>query len=76
MVVMIVHEPQVTVLHICGGSLPMMSVLCMQILDEGSHLRHLHEARDSKEGITDIKYAPSNRLMAAATADTWVDIYK
>jgi hypothetical protein len=47
-----------------------------QILDEGSHLRPLHETRDSKEGITDIKYAPNNRFMATATADTWVDIYK
>lgn len=44
------------------------------MLLEGT-LQPVHKAKDSREGITDIKYSPDCRLMAAATADTWIDIY-
>ncbi|KXZ42690.1 hypothetical protein GPECTOR_124g490 [Gonium pectorale] len=40
-----------------------------------STLQPVHRCRDSREGVTDIKYSPDGRLMAAATADTWIDIY-
>ncbi len=45
-----------------------------QILLE-STLKPVHKCKDSREGVTDIKYSPDSRLMAAATADTWIDIY-
>jgi WD40 repeat protein len=42
----------------------------------------VHKAKDGREGITDLKYCPpapacaaDGRLLAAATADTWIDIY-
>ncbi|KAG2422675.1 hypothetical protein HXX76_015839 [Chlamydomonas incerta] len=40
-----------------------------------STLKPVHKCKDSREGVTDIKYSPDSRLMAAATADTWIDIY-
>lgn len=46
------------------------------MLDEGENLRPIHEAKDSKEGIADLKYAPGDRMLAAATFDTAVDLYR
>ncbi|GIL71078.1 hypothetical protein Vretifemale_1483 [Volvox reticuliferus] len=40
-----------------------------------SNLQPVHKTKDSREGITDLKYSPDCRLLAAATADTWIDIY-
>mmetsp|Transcript_34365 Transcript_34365/g.76299 ORF Transcript_34365/g.76299 Transcript_34365/m.76299 type:complete len:1172 (-) Transcript_34365:306-3821(-) len=47
----------------------------LKILDEGANLRPLHEARDSREGIADLKYSPNNRFLAVAEFDTNIDIY-
>ncbi|KAJ9506292.1 hypothetical protein QJQ45_013870, partial [Haematococcus lacustris] len=47
----------------------------LKVLDQGSHLRPLHQAHDSKEGVSDIKYSPNNRFLAVATFDTWIDLY-
>jgi microtubule-associated protein-like 6 len=46
-----------------------------QVLDEGANLRPLHSCRDCKEGVSDLKYSPNNRFLAAATFDTWIDVY-
>ncbi|GFR42919.1 hypothetical protein Agub_g3919, partial [Astrephomene gubernaculifera] len=40
-----------------------------------SSLQPVHRAKDSREGLTDLKYSPDGRLLAAATADAWIDIY-
>ncbi|GLC69071.1 hypothetical protein PLESTF_000783800 [Pleodorina starrii] len=40
-----------------------------------STLQPVHKTKDSREGITDLKYSPDCRHLAAATADTWIDIY-
>lgn len=40
-----------------------------------STLQPVHRTKDSREGVTDLKYSPDGRLLAAATADTWIDIY-
>lgn len=45
-----------------------------QVLLEGT-LQPVHKARDSREGITDLKYSPDGRYLAVATADAWVDVY-
>ncbi len=47
-----------------------------QVLDEGGNLRPLHSCRDSQQGIHDLKYSPSGKFLAAATFDTWIDIYR
>eukprot|EP00955_Chlamydomonas_euryale_P048071 353862-Chlamydomonas_euryale.AAC.1 len=48
----------------------------LKILDEGQNLRPIHEAKDSREGIADVKYSPGNRMLAAATYDTVIDLYR
>jgi len=47
-----------------------------QVLDEGSNLCPIHSCHDSSQGVMDLMYAPNNRALAAATSDTWIDIYK
>lgn len=48
----------------------------MQILDEGENLRPIHDVKDLKEAVSDIKYSPNNRFMAVASNETVIDIYK
>lgn len=57
--------------HLAVGS----SKGAIKVLDEGANLRPLHDVKDSKEGIMDLRYSPNAHFLAAATADTWVDIY-
>ena len=48
----------------------------VQIMDESKNMCPIHTCKDTKEGITDIKYSPNNRLMAVYTHDTVIDIYR
>ncbi|KAG1660169.1 hypothetical protein FOA52_005269 [Chlamydomonas sp. UWO 241] len=47
---------------------------CIKILNEDG-LDIIKEFKDSKQGISDIKYSPDNTLLAVATYDAWIDIY-
>lgn len=47
----------------------------IKILDEGQNLRPIHEMKDSKEGVADLKYSPNGKLLAASLYDTMIDVY-
>ena len=47
-----------------------------QVLDAGNNLCPLHNCRDSVQGVSDLMYSPNSHFLAAATYDTWIDVYK
>lgn len=46
----------------------------LQVVDEET-LQPLWEGRDSSQGISELDYSPTGRMLAAATFDCWLDLY-